>query len=150
MSELSKKLIFSNTYHEIITKELADIYSISAEEIFDGSRKKNKIFAKRLYIFILRNMFFLTLYEIAEITNLHHASVIHHNRKFEFFYGKYAEDTEVYKRIQNRILEVEIDESIRLLEEKNTKIKKELTKLYKIKNNKNERQERKNLLTKQY
>ena len=61
MSELSKKLIFSNTYHEIIIKELADIYSISAEEIFDGSRKKNKIFAKRLYKFItIRKIFSAT------------------------------------------------------------------------------------------
>ena len=49
--------------------------------MFLGSRKKNIIFAKRMYIYILREMFELTLNQIAKVTNLHHASIIHHTRQ---------------------------------------------------------------------
>ena len=49
-----RRLKFSDYYHNIITKELADIYSIKKEEMFLGSRMKNIIFAKRMYIYILR------------------------------------------------------------------------------------------------
>ncbi len=50
------KLKFSEYYHQIIIKELVKIYDINEDEIFLGSRKKNIIFAKRLYIFTLREM----------------------------------------------------------------------------------------------
>ena len=45
-----RRLKFSDYYHNVITKELADIYNIKQKEMFLGSRKKNIIFAKRMYI----------------------------------------------------------------------------------------------------
>lgn len=81
-----RRLKFSEYYHNIIVSELSEIYNVERDRMFLGSRKKNIIFAKRMYIFILRNMFDLTLMEIADVTNLHHASVLHHTRKFDFFY----------------------------------------------------------------
>ena len=126
---------------------MAELYDVKKESIFLGSRKKNIVFAKRMYIFVLRNVFNLTITEIGEITNLHHASVIHHTRKFEFFYNNYAEENLSFKRIENRIIEVEVDEEIVALEMTKYKIEESLTKLYKIKNNKNEREKRKSLPT---
>ena len=143
-----RRLKFSDYYHNVITKELADIYNIKQEEMFLGSRKKNIIFAKRMYIYILREMFGLTLSEIGRVTNLHHASIIHHTRKFEFFYNNYPEDSDAFKRVEDRVIEVEVDEEILGLETKLENINESLTKLYKIKKSKNERQKREGLLTK--
>ena len=148
--KISYQLTFSESYSDIILNEIADIYDVDKDIVFKGSRKKNIIYAKRMFIYILRNIFGLSLYEIAEITNLHHASVIHHNRKFEFFYGQYIEDTDIFKRVEAKILSVEVDEMIKVLEIKNKEINKELTKLYNIKNEKYVRKERKDLLAKQY
>ena len=143
-----RRLKFSDYYHNIITKELADIYNIKQEEMFLGSRKKNIIFAKRMYIYILREMFSLTLNEIGRVTNLHHASIIHHTRKFEFFYNNYPEDSDAFKRVEARVIEVEVDEEILALEIQLKQINKSLTKLYNIKKLKNDRQKREGLLTK--
>ena len=143
-----RRLKFSDYYHNVITKELADIYNIKQEEMFLGSRKKNIIFAKRMYIYILREMFGLTLSEIGRVTNLHHASIIHHTRKFEFFYNNYPEDSDAFKRVEDRVIEVEVDEEILGLETQLEYINESLTKLYKIKKSKNDRQEREGLLTK--
>ena len=63
-----RRLKFSDYYHNVITEELAKIYNIKKGEIFLGSRKKNIIFAKRMYIYILREMFGLTLNEIGRVT----------------------------------------------------------------------------------
>ena len=145
-----KRLKFSDYYHNIITEELAEIYDIKKEEMFLGSRKKNIIFAKRMYIYILREMFGLTLSEIGQVTNLHHASIIHHTRKFKFFYNNYQDDTDAFKRVENKIVEVEVDEEILGLETQLNQINESLTKLYKIKKLKNDRQKREGLLTKQY
>jgi predicted DNA-binding protein YlxM (UPF0122 family) len=147
-NKINYQLTFSESYSDIILSEIADIYKVDKEVIFKGSRKKNIIYAKRMFIYILRNIFGLSLYEIAEITNLHHASIIHHNRKFEFFYGQYIEDTDIFKRVEAKILSVEVDEMIKVLEAKNKEINKELTKLYNIKNEKYVRKERKDLLAK--
>ena len=149
-NKISYQLTFSESYSDIILSEIADIYDVDKDLIFKGSRKKNIIYSKRMFIYILRNVFGLTLHEIAEITNLHHASVIHHNRKFEFFYGQYIQDTDIFKRVEAKILSVEVDEMIRVLESKNKQINKELTKLYNIKNDKYVRKERKDLLAKQH
>jgi len=143
-----RRLKFSDYYHNVITKELADIYNIKQEEMFLGSRKKNIIFAKRMYIYILREMFGLTLSEIGRVTNLHHASIIHHTRKFEFFYNNYPEDSDAFKRVEDRVIEVEVDEEILGLETQLGQINESLTKLYKIKKSKNDRQKREGLLTK--
>ena len=142
------KLKFSEYYHQIIIKQLVNMYDVKEDEIFLGSRKKNIIFAKRLYIFTLRTMFGLTITEIAQITNLHHSSILHHTRTFEFFYKNYTEESELFKRVESKIIEVEIDEEILGLETRQQKIKDSLTKLYKIKKQKNDRQEREGLLTK--
>jgi len=143
-----RRLKFSDYYHNVITKELADIYNIKQKEMFLGSRKKNIIFAKRMYIYILREMFGLTLSEIGRVTNLHHASIIHHTRKFEFFYNNYPEDSDAFKRVEDRVIEVEVDEEILGLENQLKYINESLTKLYKIKKSKNDRQKREGLLTK--
>jgi len=143
-----RRLKFSDYYHNIITEELADIYNIKKEEMFLGSRKKNIIFAKRMYIYILREIFGLTLNEIGRVTNLHHASIIHHTRKFEFFYNNYPEDSDAFKRVEDRVIEVEVDEEILGLETQLKHINESLTKLYIIKKSKNDRQKREGLLTK--
>jgi len=143
-----RRLKFSDYYHNIITEELADIYDVDKDRMFLGSRKKNIIFAKRMYIYILREMFGLTLSEIGQVTNLHHASIIHHTRKFEFFYNNYQDDTDAFKRVENKIIEVEVDEEILGLETQLNQINESLTKLYKIKKLKNDRQKREGLLTK--
>ena len=143
-----RRLKFSDYYHNVITKELADIYNIKQEEIFLGSRMKNIIFAKRMYIYILREMFGLTLSEIGRVTNLHHASIIHHTRKFEFFYNNYPEDSDAFKRVEDRIIEVEVDEEILGLENQLEQINESLTKLYIIKKSKDARKKREGLLTK--
>ena len=143
-----RRLKFSDYYHNVITKELADVYNVKQEEIFLGSRRKNIIFAKRMYIYILREMFGLTLNEIGRVTNLHHASIIHHTRKFEFFYNNYPEDSDAFKRVEDRVIEVEVDEEILGLETQLKQINESLTKLYKIKKSKNDRQKREGLLTK--
>ena len=143
-----RRLKFSDYYHNVITKELADIYNIKQKEMFLGSRKKNIIFAKRMYIYILREMFGLTLNEIGRVTNLHHASIIHHTRKFEFFYNNYPEDSDAFKRVEDRVIEVEVDEEILGLENQLEHINESLTKLYIIKKSKNDRQKREGLLTK--
>ena len=145
---IRRRLKFSDYYHNIITDELSDIYNIDKDTMFLGSRKKNIIFAKRMYIYILREMFGLTLMEIAAVTNLHHASIIHHTRKFEFFYNNYQDDTDAFKRVENKIIEVEVDEEILGLEIQLKQINESLTKLNKIKKLKNDRQEREGLLTK--
>ena len=148
---IRRKLKFSDYYHKIIINEIADIYNVDKDKIFLGSRKRNIIFAKRLYIYVLREMFGLTLKDIAEVTNLHHASIIHHSRQFQFQYEhkkNFRKENKNFERIYNRVLEVGIDEEILGLEKKLEKIKKELTILYNINKLKNERQKRENLLTK--
>ena len=145
---MKRRLKFSDYYHNIIIEEIAEIYNVEKERIFLGSRKRNIIFAKRLYIYVLREVFGLTLKQIAEVTNLHHASVIHHAKQFEFFYNNYIQDTKNFERVENRIIEVEIDEEILGLENKLSTINESLIKLYKINKLKNERQEREGLLTK--
>ena len=143
-----RRIKFSDYYHNIIIEQLAKMYNVDKDKIFLGSRKKNIIFAKRMYIFVLRNVFNLTLQEIAGVTNLHHASIIHHTRKFEFFYNNYPEDNATFKIIEDRIIEVEVDEEITALELKQQRIEESLTKLYLIKKSKNDRKKRENLLTK--
>jgi len=145
---MKRRLKFSDYYHNIIIEEIAEIYDVEKERIFLGSRKRNIIYAKRLYIYVLREVFGLTLKQIAEVTNLHHASVIHHAKQFEFFYNNYIQDTKNFERVENRIIEVEIDEEILGLENKLSTINESLIKLYKINKLKNERQERESLLTK--
>ena len=120
---MKRRLKFSDYYHNIIIEEIAEIYNVEKERIFLGSRKRNIIFAKRLYINVLREV-------------------------FEFFYNNYIQDTKNFERVENRIIEVEIDEEILGLENKLSTINESLIKLYKINKLKNERQERESLLTK--
>jgi len=155
-----KQLKFNDSYNNIIIDELSDIYKVSKDQIFSGSRKRNIISAKRMYIFVLREVFALTLMKIGEVTNLHHATIIYHARQFKFFFKTYSEDSksfkrvegvidiETYERIEGRLMQVDVDEEIIKLEDILSRIKDSLTKLYKIKKQKNDRQEREGLLTK--
>jgi len=142
-----KKLKFSEYYHQIIIKQLVKMYDIKEGEIFLGSRKKNIIFAKRLYIFTLREMFGLTIQEIGDITNLHHSSILHHTRTFKFFYNNIQRENSNFKIIADRVNEIGIDEQIAGLEGKLEKITEALTRLYKLNKEKNVRKEREGLLT---
>ena len=161
------RFTFNPYYHDIIIDEVSNGYGVDKDKIFLGGRQRRIIDAKRTFLYVLRTMFDLTLQEIAKITNLHHASVIHHTRQFEFFYGLYLKDTSVYDNVEEKILEfehsldasiyksieerviaVEVDDMIEGLEKSQEEIEKELIKLYNIKNKKNVRKERKNLLTK--
>tara|TARA_Y100000356_G_C11258140_1_gene291554 strand:+ start:1823 stop:2263 length:441 start_codon:yes stop_codon:yes gene_type:complete len=144
---ITKELKFSEYYNDIILEEIEKMYDVSRDKIFLGSRKKNIIYAKRMYIYVIREVFSLTVTEIAELSNLHHASVIHHTRQFEFFYNNYVKDSDDYKRVENRIKEVEVDEEIQGLEKQLKTIKQTLTELYNIKKIKDEREKRESLLT---
>ena len=137
-----RKLKFSNYFHEVIVKELETKFNVKESEIFLGSRKKNFIQAKRMYIFVLKTIFDLTLHEIGDITNLHHASVLYHYRQVEFFKKIYVLDSELYKKILNRIESVTLDEKIDALEKQNRVNNLELTKLYNIKKRRNEKREK--------
>jgi len=127
-----KKLKFSEYYHQIIVKQLVKMYDVNEDEIFLGSRKKNIIFAKRLYIFTLREMFGLTIQEIGDISNLHHSSVLYHTRTFEFFYNNIQRENANFKIIEDRVNDIGIDEQIAGLEGKLEKITEALTRLYKL------------------
>ena len=137
-----RKLKFSNYFHEVIVKELETKFNVKESEIFLGSRKKNLIQAKRMYIFVLKTIFDLTLHEIGEITNLHHASVLYHYRQVEFFKKIYVLDSELYKKILNRIESVTLDEKIDALEKQNRVNNLELTKLYNLKKRRNDKREK--------
>ena len=143
-----KNLRFSDYYNTIILDEISKIYDVEKDRIFLGSRKQNFIHAKRMYFFVLRSVFNLTLMEIAQMTNMHHASIIHHTKKFEFFYNNYSNDNDAFRQIEDRIIEVEVDEEIMALETKKKNIEESLTKLYIIKKQKHEREKRENLFAK--
>ena len=142
-----KKLKFSEYYHQIIIKQLSKMYDVKEDEIFLGSRKKNIIFAKRLYIFTLREMFGLTIQEIGDITNLHHSSILHHTRTFQFFYNNIQRENANFKIIADRVNDVGVDEQIDGLESKLKDLTEALTRLYIIKNKENVREKRESLLT---
>ena len=58
MNEENKtKLKFSHYFHEVIIKELVKKFNVAEDEIFLGSRRKNFIQAKRMYIFVLKTIF---------------------------------------------------------------------------------------------
>ena len=146
IEENKKRLKFSNYFHEVIIKELEKKFNVKENDMFLGSRKKNFIQAKRMYIFVLRTIFDLSLEEIGGITNLHHASVLYHYRQVEFFKKTYITDSETYKKIISKIESVTLDEKIDSLEKQNRVNNLELTKLYNIKKRKNGKK-RKELLT---
>ena len=144
---IRKRLKFSDYYNELIVDEICQIYDVEKERIFLRNRKRNIIHAKRLYIYILREMFDMTSKNIGKITNLHHASIIHHHEQFKFEYQTYEIEKQNFERVESKIIEVELDEEIRDSEEQLKTINNTLTKLYKINKLKNERQERESLLT---
>tara|TARA_B110000240_G_scaffold1531_1_gene1843 strand:- start:19 stop:393 length:375 start_codon:yes stop_codon:yes gene_type:complete len=123
------------------------MYDVKENEIFLGSRKKNIIFAKRLYIFTLREMFGLTIQEIGDITNLHHSSILHHTRTFQFFYNNIQRENANFKIIADRVNDVGVDEQIEGLESKLKDLTEALTRLYIIKKVENVRKKRESLLT---
>ena len=144
---MKEKLKFSEYYHQIIIKQLSKMYDVKENEIFLGSRKKNIIFAKRLYIFTLREMFGLTIQEIGDITNLHHSSILHHTRTFQFFYNNIQRENANFKIIADRVNDVGVDEQIEGLESKLKDLTEALTRLYIIKKKENVREKRESLLT---
>lgn len=140
-------LKFSVYYHDMIIKEVSKLYNVDDKVVFLGSRKKNIIYAKRMYIYILRQIFGLSLQEIGDITNLHHASILHHTRTFDFFYGTYIDDNKGYQRIKRMILDISVDERINEVKKTIRIANLELTKLINIKKEKDDKQ-RKDLSTK--
>ena len=143
MNEENKtKLKFSHYFHEVIIKELVKKFNVEEDQIFLGSRRKNFIQAKRMYIFVLKTIFDLTLHEIGDITNLHHASVLYHYRQVEFYQKIYVLDSELYKKILSRIESVTLDEKIDALEKQNRVNNLEFTKLYNLKKRRNDKREK--------
>tara|TARA_R100001443_G_scaffold65363_1_gene74683 strand:+ start:888 stop:1325 length:438 start_codon:yes stop_codon:yes gene_type:complete len=141
-----RRVKFSDYYNDLIVNEICEIYDVDKERMFLGNRKRNIIQAKRLYIYILREVFDMTLKSIGKITNLHHASIIHHHEQFKFEYETYEIEKQNFNRVENKIIEVELDEEIRDLEDQLKTIKNTLTKLYKLNKLKYERKERESLL----
>ena len=77
------KLVYSKNYEKIILKEISEIYEIEKALICSSTRIRSVMSAKTMFIYILRNMFSLSLVKIGGITKLHHASIIHHVSKYE-------------------------------------------------------------------
>lgn len=129
---------FSDYYNSVLLTELEEIYGVSRKHMFLGRRNRKIIYAKRMYIAVLRNLFGLTYQEIGDLANLSHASAIHHSKVSDFFRGVYVEDEETYKRIKNRLNEVGGEARITQLLQDNAKIKEELLEMYNIKIENNE------------
>lgn len=129
---------FSDYYNSVLLTELEEIYGVSRKYMFLGRRNRKIIYAKRMYIAVLRNLFGLTYREIGDLSNLSHASAIHHSKVSDFFRGVYVEDEETYKRIKNRLSEVGGEARIDQLLQDNAKIKEELLEMYNIKIENNE------------
>tara|TARA_R110000796_G_scaffold237883_1_gene358078 strand:+ start:53 stop:535 length:483 start_codon:yes stop_codon:yes gene_type:complete len=152
--KFTSRLTYNRSFYNIILDEVADIYVVDRNKVFGGSRQGKIIDAKRLFIYSLRNLFRLTLQEIADLTNLHHASVLHHNNKADFFCNSYIEYELDFNRVENRVIEENIDSNIidteigvARLKADLTILEAELTKMYNIKTKKNVREKRESLLT---
>lgn len=152
--QIKNRLTYNRNFYNIILDEVSDMYKVDRNKVFGGNRKKNIIDAKRMFIYSLRNLFNLTLQEIADLTNLHHASVIHHNKNAEFFCTNYTEYELGFKRIEDRIIEENITDNISDVECSIARLKidlammeAELTKMYNIKSKKDVREKRESLLT---
>tara|TARA_R110000822_G_C14925830_1_gene451974 strand:- start:5 stop:490 length:486 start_codon:yes stop_codon:yes gene_type:complete len=152
--QITSRLTYNRNFYNIILDEVADIYNVDRNKVFGGRRQKEIIDAKRLFIYSLRKLFRLTLQEIADLTNLHHASVIHHNIKAEFFCGNYNEYELDFKRVEDRVIEEDVVGNIKTTEVSIARLKinltileAELTKMYNIKTKKNVREKRESLLT---
>tara|TARA_R110000787_G_scaffold132833_2_gene245130 strand:+ start:1132 stop:1614 length:483 start_codon:yes stop_codon:yes gene_type:complete len=151
--QIKSRLTYNRNFYNIILDEVADIYVVDRNKVFGGSRQTKIIDAKRLFIYSLRNLFRLTLQEIADLTNLHHASILHHNKNAEFFCKNYIEYELDFKRVESRIIEENIDDNISNVEGSMAKLKMdltileaELTKMYNIKSKKDVRKKRESLL----
>ena len=129
---------FSDYYNGVLLTEIEEIFGVSRKIMFLGKRNRKIIYAKRMYIAVLRNLFALTYQEIGNLTNLSHASALHHSKVSDFFRGIYIEDEETYKRIKNRLNEVGGEARITQLLQDNAKIKEELLEMYNIKIETNE------------
>jgi hypothetical protein len=154
LERITNRLTYSRNFYNIILDEVSDIYEVDRDKVFGGGRQKKIIDAKRMFIYTLRNLFRLTLQEIADLTNLHHASILHHNNNAEFFCSNYIEYELEFKRIESRVIEENIDNnindvkcSIDRLKIDLTIMEAELTKMYNIKSKKNVREKRESLLT---
>tara|TARA_Y100000114_G_scaffold72368_2_gene66315 strand:+ start:1767 stop:2216 length:450 start_codon:yes stop_codon:yes gene_type:complete len=147
MEEKQLKLIYSENYKDIILQEIANLYDIDNKDyICSNNRKQNLMYAKRLFVYILRTKFDLSLVEVGKIANLHHASIIHHVKAFEIFKNlKGYKEKEMYKIVEERIEQTQVDETIRILQKQSKEIDKKLKQLYNLKNRENVRNKRKNL-----
>jgi len=128
---------FSDYYNSVLLTEIEEIFKVSRKSLFSGSRNRKIMYAKRMYITVLRNLFTLTYREIGELTNLSHASAIHHSKMSDFFREMYVDDEKAYKRITNRLSEVGGEARIIQLLQDNSQIKKELLEMYNIKTENN-------------
>lgn len=152
--QIKNRLTYSKYFYNLILDEVSDIYGVDRNKVFGGNRRKEVIDAKRMFIYSLRNLFRLTLQEIADLTNLHHASVLYHNKNAEFFCTNYTEYIMDFTRIENRVIEENVDTAISTIEgsikrlgEDLILLEKELTKMYNIKSKKDVREKRESLLT---
>ena len=148
---------YTRQFYHLILDEAAKTYDVDRDKVFGRSRKQNIILAKRLFIYTLRNLFNLSLSEIAKLTNLHHSSIVYHYETADFNYKHYKEFKLKYLALQTIVLRENVDDAIRLvknsinkLEDEATELRKQLTKLNNIKSNNNDTEKREDLLTEQY
>lgn len=150
---LYNSLEFKNEHFDILLNEVSELYDADKDKVFTKCRKQELISAKRMFVFILRNVYKIKLKEIGKLTGLKHPAVVHHVNTAEFYNKKYKDFRFDYLDIEARILRENIDGAINIVESNINELKgeikvlkKELTKLYNIKSNKNVRKKRKNLL----
>ena len=132
-----KEIPFTQERNERVKKEICEIYGMEWKTICSKSRKRKVMEARRLYCALLRNIFLLPLQTIGNLTNTHHASVIHtikqHNDYSEIYKG-YDKDYEDIKEalIDKKSLTYFLDE-LAYLERKKKKIQSQIDNLILIK-----------------
>ena len=132
-----KEIPFTQERNDRIKKEICEKYGMEWKIICSKSRKREVMEARRLYCALLRNIFLLPLQTIGNLTNTHHASVIHtikqHNDYSEIYKG-YDKDYEDIKEtlIDRNSLAYFLDE-LSYLERKKNKIQSQIDNLILIK-----------------
>ncbi len=145
------KLEFTKERDEKIKSEICIRYNLEWSIIQGKSRTRKVVDARRLYCGILRNIFYLTYYEIGDILNKTHATIIHNMTQHDIFvkilksYKKNYEEIESFLMTDNNYYIHEVIEVERKMNELSKRLselieKKNEYKL-KIKKQKNGRQE---------
>jgi len=119
--------------HERLKRVLKNEFGVTWRDIISSKRNAQIVKARRNYFCIMRYVFLYSLEDIAELTNKHHATVIHNIKVHEAYKGIYKEEKNQYKKIKKIMLEKvtakELKERVRFLESQKAAIQKKIDEL---------------------